>query len=557
VRRRQGWTLSVLIVLAVGTALRLWGIRYGLPWLFYFHDEPQVVLRALRFGTGDLNPHFFIWPGILLLYLAFLAFALLFGAGRVAGWWAGRAGFAAAYFRDPSPFYLLPRLQSVALGVWTLWLTAKLGRIAYSRTVGLAAALGLAVNALHGHYAHFAHPVTGATAFMTLGLVAAVRLAQGGRTRHLALGALALALGVSCQYHAAVLAAPLGVAVAFRAREDAPGRRARWWGRGLLAGIAAVAGFLILSPFTLLDFPAFSQDLLWILRKTAGTATGGSPGIWAGFEHFIRGALVPALGLPLAVVFGGGLVLALIRRTRADVVLLVYAVVFLALGSRAGIVTDRYAIPLVPVALLFAARLVEEGLALRVRGPRARAAAVPALVLLLCAPVAVRLVETDYAMTRSDTRLDATAWFESHVPAGERVVIDMLRFWNTASPPLAENRERLLERIEEAGSGLTGAGHSSVYADYYRYLLANPRAPAYYLASTNMGNDARPLTEYRAAGFRWAVVSERVVGGRWEREADPQAPEFYRSLREEGELMASFSPKPWLCLGPTIWIYRF
>src|SRR4029077_20107602 len=124
------------------------GIHYGLPWLFYFHDEPQIVLRALRFGTGDFNPHFFIWPATLLLYLAFLADAGLFVFGRVVGWWTGKAGFAAAYFRDPTAFYLLPRLESVGVGLWSVWLANGLGAAAYGAPVGLAAAVGLTLNAL-------------------------------------------------------------------------------------------------------------------------------------------------------------------------------------------------------------------------------------------------------------------------------------------------------------------------------------------------------------------------------------------------------------------------
>ena len=83
-------TAAIAGLLLLAASVRLWGIRYGLPWLFYFHDEPQVVLRALRFGTGDFNPHFFIWPATLLLYLAFLSFVGLFAVGKVAGWWTGK-----------------------------------------------------------------------------------------------------------------------------------------------------------------------------------------------------------------------------------------------------------------------------------------------------------------------------------------------------------------------------------------------------------------------------------------------------------------------------------
>jgi hypothetical protein len=108
--------LTLLALLAVAAAVRLWGLLYGLPWLFYQHDETQVVLRGLRFGTGDLNPHYFAWPGILMFYVSFACDVMLFLMGRIAGLWSGKQGFAAAYFSDPKWFYLLPRLVTVAPG---------------------------------------------------------------------------------------------------------------------------------------------------------------------------------------------------------------------------------------------------------------------------------------------------------------------------------------------------------------------------------------------------------------------------------------------------------
>jgi hypothetical protein len=55
-----------------------------------------------------------------------------------------------------------------------------------------------------------------------------------------------------------------------------------------------------------------------------------------------------------------GEVAALARRTTADLVLLSFTLAYLALASRATIVNDRYALPLVAPALLFAARVVEQ-----------------------------------------------------------------------------------------------------------------------------------------------------------------------------------------------------
>lgn len=548
-----GLALAAILLLALG--LRLWGIRYGLPWLFYFHDEPQVVLRALRFGTGDLNPHFFIWPATLLLYAAFASFGGLFVFGRLAGWWSGREGFAAAYFQDPSPFYLLPRLQSVAMGVWGVWLAARLGQAAYTAPVGVAAAAGLTLNALHSHYSHFAHPVTWMASFTLLGLWAAIRIAHDGGTRDLVVGAAALGLGVASQYHAGLLVVPLGVAVLIRAITD-PERRS-WW---LLRGAAMIGGgialWLMISPYTLIDFRSFRSDLAWITAKTEGSLTGTSQGGWAGLETFVRVCLLPALGGPIAIAGAAGMLFALIRRTRADLVLLAFTIAYIAVASRAASLNDRYATPLVVPALLFAARLIE--LLVLEGWSRARTMiVVPVTTAVLCVPVAARLVEDGLTMTRDDTRVEALRWFEANVPPDSRVVLDMLKFWNTATAPVAENRARLEERLAQVQT-VQGGGHSAAYTEFYRYRLAHPHQPAYYLRSTEMGMAVPALDTLLAQGFEWAMVSSQVTDGMIGRAApaDSSGAAFYRALEASGPPVAEFHPEPWARRGPTIRIYR-
>jgi hypothetical protein len=552
----------LLALLALALAARTVGIGYGLPWLFYFHDEPQIVLRALRLGTGDLNPHFFIWPGTLLLYLALAAYGALFVIGRLCGWWAGREGFAAAYFADPSIFYLLARFESVGFGVATVGLAYALGRAGWEAPVGLAAALGLALNALAAHYAHLAHPVTAMTAFVTLGLWAAVRLANGGTARHLAIASLATGLGVACQYHAALLAAPIGTALLLRAGAAPAPERPRWLLRGVIALAGAVAVFLIVCPYSLLDFATFRGDLTWITHKAEGSLAPGAPaaraGLVPGLIAFWRECLHPGLGIPLALAAGAGALLALVRRTRADLVLLSFVAAYLLLVSRATELNDRYAIPLTVPALVLAASGVAWALARLALPAGTKAWAVPLAMLALCLPPALTLIETDVSMTRGDTRIDALRWFEAHVPGDERVVIDMSRFWNSASPPLAENRERLGERLSEAEGGFSGGGHSAAYADFYRYRMSHPHQPAYYLRTTDMGDSVRTLAAYRADGFRWAVVSDLALSEQSTRarRGDSTGVRYYAALEREATLAAEFRPERWQRLGPRIRIYR-
>src|SRR4051812_37084565 len=62
--RVYGW----LAILAAAAALRLFGLRYGLPAV-YNPDEVAIMSRALAFAKGDLNPHNFLYPSLYFYVL--------------------------------------------------------------------------------------------------------------------------------------------------------------------------------------------------------------------------------------------------------------------------------------------------------------------------------------------------------------------------------------------------------------------------------------------------------------------------------------------------------
>src|SRR6185503_8239828 len=148
----------------------------------------------------------------------------------------------------------------------------------------------------------------------------------------------------------------------------------------------ALAIFLVISPYVVLDSRAFHADLAWIAIKTAGA---GRPGLLDGLMAFANQCLNPALGTPLIVAAELGVVVALVRRTRADVVLLSFVAAYALLAARAGVLNDRYAIPVIVPALLFAARAAAAALgALRLGETRA-AWGTAFVITALSAPLAL------------------------------------------------------------------------------------------------------------------------------------------------------------------------
>ena len=89
-------TVLMLGILALGLALRLAGVSFGLPHL-YHADEPIVVNHALAYGTGDFHPHFFKIPP-LVSYLLFLFYGLSYLVGKGIGLFQNVGDFELLFF---------------------------------------------------------------------------------------------------------------------------------------------------------------------------------------------------------------------------------------------------------------------------------------------------------------------------------------------------------------------------------------------------------------------------------------------------------------------------
>ena len=111
---------------------------------------------------------------------------------------------------------------------------------------------------------------------------------------------------------------------------------------------------------------------------------------------------------PVLIVAVVCLVAALVRRTRADLVLASFVLVYFAdlLTLRAHF--DRSVLPLVPPLAALAGRF---------------RSIVPVTLMLLVVPL-VWAVRADQKLTREDTRVIALRWIEGHVPQGTKLVLD-------------------------------------------------------------------------------------------------------------------------------------
>ena len=295
--------------------------------------------------------------------------------------------------------------------------------------------------------------------------------------------------------------------------------------------VPMAAAFVLASPFVVLDAPHFLRDF----RRQSQIMDRG----WLGFEHTGNGFwfnvtpnLTGAIGVVLVVLGAAGLGWALWRRTRFDLLVAPYVIVYFVYISTWKELADRYLLPIVPLLLLLAARLCVEAVML-VR-PRGRRFAVPVAAVVLAVAFVLPL-SASVAFVRdlsgTDTREVAREWIQQHVPAGSLIALE------NYGPPLVQ--ENALDHYRAAG------------LDPVAYRVVRLKLPA-----PGTPDRSRDLTRLRRQGVEYVVVSSRVDDRVLAApEVYPTAVAFYEQLAAEAELVKEFRPGPGE-RGPVLKLYR-
>jgi 4-amino-4-deoxy-L-arabinose transferase-like glycosyltransferase len=408
---RWPFALAVAAVVLGALALRLWGLRQGLPLVYNADENAHFVAGAIGMFGHTYNPNYFINPPAYT-YLLHLAFALGFG---------GRDGVSASFAADPTDVFAVARALSAVLGAIAVGLLAWAGARIFDRRVGVVAAALLAVAFLPVHYAHFALNDVPTLAPVCLALAGVAGVYTRGRLGDYALAGAGLGLACATKYTGGIVLLPLLAATLV-----GPGQSdLRRVGGIVLAGILALAFFLTANPFALLDFSSFRDGLGE--QSAASSDGGGKLGLTgdSGILYYL-GTTTWGLGwLPALAALGGAAALAL-RDWRRAVVLVPSILVFLVFMGSQDRFFARWLLPVYPLLCLLAAYgavLLAAWVIERLGRPRPAWAAAVAGVLL-CAQGLVFVIHNDVVLARTDTRQLARDWMVENVPAGTKVVIE-------------------------------------------------------------------------------------------------------------------------------------
>jgi 4-amino-4-deoxy-L-arabinose transferase-like glycosyltransferase len=498
-RARAVWC-SVLGIMVVSLVLECWALQRDLP--FSDVDEPVFVRPAVHMAaTGDLDPHWFGHPGSTVIYpLAgfYRVWDTLAHGGPV---FASSPGLSHRFVTAPTDFYVIGRLWSIALAVGALPLIFLLGRRCFSTAVGLVGAALWAIVPLMVLYGREVRTDSAGVFFAVLSLLLIVRLLDRPSPLDHALAGAGVGLGVSSRYFLVTLVPVLIAAGVVARRRRVPGASRR----GIAVGVAAaLTTFVLTTPFFVLDWSTARHSLG--VENAPSVAHGGFSPL-GNFRWYLWRSIPTTISWPVALLAVGGVVLVTIRRRAPRPLLLLgTTVLFLIAISASKLHWSRWPLPILPIAVLFAAyALVAAATAVQAHvGRWALVPAVAAGLVLISVLPAEGVVELNARDSVPSTRVVARRWIKTHVAPGSTVVrelktapLNWMHLRVTYRPALPLDGWTL-DRYRRHGFQyvMTNAGVSGPYTTQpHRY----PREAAFY---RDLGRQACLLHEFRPNSHR-------------------------------------------------------
>lgn len=487
--------LALAALLVAAFAVRVVGIRHGLPFAYNPDEELHFVPHAAAAADGHLDPGYYENPAGLTYLLALVLRVVLLGRSA-----------EAALTEDPTLVLTVARLVVAALGTLLVHLVHRVGTRYFDASVGLVAGAVVAFGFLPVFYSHQALNDVPTLLPVALVLLGAWGLHEEGSLTGALLTGAAVGAAVGFKYLAAPTCLVVAVAVVLRVaqREDGIGRAAVL---AAAAGLASVVTLVVLNPFLAIHFGEARGQFLGQSAQ-AGTAKLGQSG--TGWAYYPLSLLWGLGAVPVALALVGTVLAVRTERLRAALLLVFPVALYLSMGDQARFF-GRWLLPAYPaVAVLAGYGAVRSARWARRRlpaaRPRTRALVLPVVVALTLAQPVADAVRSDIVLVHSDTRTEARAWLGAHLDEGTRIVV-----------------EPAVPATYLDGLGLDAMPVERPYQDYERRL------------------DATTVDGYRASGTCWVMVNshqrDRGLAGHL---AGARA--YYDRLERESTAEAVFSP---------------
>jgi len=511
---RNLWVLVAIVSVAAGIFLA--GIRKDLPYSHESDENIYVERAVFMAASGDLNPHWFGNPGSTVLYPLAALFHTWHAIEYGGAFLSADENIISVFMSDQSQFYLLGRLLTVCYALLSVLVTYLVGRRLFGERVALLGTWFSVLSPLLVYYAQVVRTDLAGSFFGMLSLWLMLRLYDEPSAKNQLLAGLSIGFSVGTRYFMITLV-PILIAIDIlivrQSRSDLD--RPSLSGRAITLGLLAVLlGFMVCTPFFVLDVPTALRSLVSEARPRHLGADGLSPA--ENLTWYLTNAIPASISLPVALLAAIGVLLVLIRRRAEQLLVLGFVVVFVLSTSLSRLHWNRWMIQIFPILCLLAAETLcgtSSWLSRLFRlGPKYQHVPLCVLIALVSVLPLHDLLLYEISQTATTTRILAREWIIKNLPPETKVA------------------------YEPFSVPLSGAD----------MLVFGPKMLA----------ARRSLLDYYRSGYRYLVVSSGIYdrffaeSKRYSREVA-----FYKTLFANGHLVRELNPSL-IRGGPIIRIYK-
>jgi len=250
----------ILLIFILAIFLRLFGINHGYP--FIFHPDESTVVRSALGLRFNFNPGHFDWPHLYIYANYFLYMVFSYVRNMLP------ASSFPIIWDDTWIFYLLTRCFTALLGALTVFPIYFASKNLFNKNVGIFSALTIAIVPFHVWHSHYSLIDVPMVFLLSIGLYFISRIYLTNKLFDYVFSGVFIGLAASTKYHGGLSAIMVPLATLLYKFKDLSLKQLRTIKKFLtykdlklwiISGIFALIGFLVGTPYALLDYATFSR----------------------------------------------------------------------------------------------------------------------------------------------------------------------------------------------------------------------------------------------------------------------------------------------------------
>jgi 4-amino-4-deoxy-L-arabinose transferase-like glycosyltransferase len=424
---RIGKLITIGTVLLVAFFLRIWRINYDLPYIYHPDEPGYITISQNIFKTGDLNPHFFNYPS-LFFYINAISYIPYYLFGKMVGIFHTRddilppisLAMGVTLAQMPTTV-LLGRIITISFGIGTVILAYFIGKQITGRmSVGILASLMTAISPTNVWHSRLITPDTFVTFFSAASFLAITLVYQQGKMWQYAVAGICIGLTASTKYNGGLIILPLILAHFLRY-----GKKALKCTKLYLSVLLCMIGFLIATPYAILDSSKFIADLSFE-AKHYSTGHAGMEG--DSLKWYLK--YMWDTGNCIYLIAAIGILHGLMTRSKESILISVFPLTYFVFISSFIVRNDRTFLPMTVFMFLLAAKFLIDMFYkiknLRIGLLEKRFFFTLFFIMtaaMLTIPFSKTITDIRH-FTTVNSRETARIWIEKNLPSGSKIAIE-------------------------------------------------------------------------------------------------------------------------------------